>query len=242
MSVKMMTMVFDRYPNGGGEMLLALSLADHASDDGSRVYPSVKSLALKTRQAERSVQYQLRRMEEAMWLLLENSGNGGRNQHRMYCINPEWIKGADFASLKKGATDDIKGAIHNTKGATDDAKGCKAFAPAYNHQEPSVEPSENHKIRATRLPSNWVPSDADAAFLQTKRPDLSLSDVADNFRDYWIAKPKDAEKLDWSATWRSWVRRQTQQAGRAGASAKPSRHSGFESLNYSEGVSDGRIN
>lgn len=34
MSIKVMTAVFDRYPNGGGEMLLALALADHASDDG----------------------------------------------------------------------------------------------------------------------------------------------------------------------------------------------------------------
>jgi hypothetical protein len=164
MSVKMMTMVFDRYPNGGGEMLLALSLADHASDDGSRIYPSIKSLAKKTRQAERSVQYQLRKMEEAMWLLLENSGNGGRNQHRMYCINPEWIKGADFASLKKGATDDIKGAIHNAKGATDDAKGCKAIAPAYKHPQPSVEPSVEQpsgKQRAAAPASpvlpDWLP-------------------------------------------------------------------------------------
>ena len=51
MSVKVMTAVFERYPVGGGEMLLALALADHASDDGTRVYPSVKALAEKTRQA-----------------------------------------------------------------------------------------------------------------------------------------------------------------------------------------------
>ena len=37
MSVKVMTAVFERYPNGGGEMLLALALADHASDDGFMV-------------------------------------------------------------------------------------------------------------------------------------------------------------------------------------------------------------
>lgn len=36
MSVKVMTAVFDRYPVGGGEMLIALALADHASDAGKR--------------------------------------------------------------------------------------------------------------------------------------------------------------------------------------------------------------
>ncbi|PIG09482.1 hypothetical protein CLU84_2393 [Comamonas sp. 26] len=78
MSIKVMTAVFERYPNGGGEMLLALALADHASDDGARVFPSIKALAEKTRQSERSVQYQLRRMQETSWLILVNAGNGGR--------------------------------------------------------------------------------------------------------------------------------------------------------------------
>lgn len=50
MSVRVMTAVFDRYPNGGGEMLTALALADHASDDGTRVFPGIKALAEKTRQ------------------------------------------------------------------------------------------------------------------------------------------------------------------------------------------------
>ena len=94
MSIRLMTAVFDRYPNGGGEMLLALSLADFADDDGTRVFPSIKQLAEKTRQSERTVQYQLRRMEESGWLILVNSGNGGRNQRREYVINPDWIKGA----------------------------------------------------------------------------------------------------------------------------------------------------
>jgi hypothetical protein len=153
MSVKVMSAVFDRYPNGGGEMLLALALADHSSDDGSRIYPSIKHLAAKTRQAERSVQYQLRRMEEAGWLTLVNSGNGGRNQHREYQISIEWIKGAEIAPFPKGATDGVKG-------ATDDAKGCnpqqervQPVAPAYNHQGTIKEPSKkNTRAEALSIP------------------------------------------------------------------------------------------
>ena len=52
-----MSMVFDCYPNGGGEMILALALADHAHDDGTSVYPSIESLMEKTRQSRRTVQY-----------------------------------------------------------------------------------------------------------------------------------------------------------------------------------------
>ena len=45
MSIGVMNKVFQRYPNGGGEMLLALALADHADDYGTSIYPSVKKLA-----------------------------------------------------------------------------------------------------------------------------------------------------------------------------------------------------
>jgi len=38
-------MVFERYPGGGGELLLALALADNAHDDGTRIFPSVATLS-----------------------------------------------------------------------------------------------------------------------------------------------------------------------------------------------------
>lgn len=138
-----MSAVFARYPNGGGEMLLALALADHAADDGARIFPTIDQLALKTRQSRRTVQYQLREMEAAGWLVMVNRGNGGRGVHTEYRIAPDWINGAEIAPIQpaqKGATDDIKGAIHSTKGATSDAKGAIAVAPAsnhHNHQQPS---------------------------------------------------------------------------------------------------------
>lgn len=145
MSVEVMTAVFKRYPNGGGEMLLALALADHADDSGNNVYPSIKTLAKKTRQSERSVQYQLRRMEEAGWLILVNSGNGGRNQSREYKISPDWLKGADFAPPKKGAIDGTKGCNSQHKRVQSATERVQPVAPAYNHQESSIEPSDNHQ-------------------------------------------------------------------------------------------------
>lgn len=146
MSVKVMSAVFDRYPNGGGEMVLALALADHASDDGTRVFPSVAALATKTRQSERTVQYQLRRMEEAGWLILVGAGNGGRSMHREYRISLDWICGADLADLQKGAEvapfpDALKGANGGTKGCNPRYKRVQPVAPANNHQLTINEPS-----------------------------------------------------------------------------------------------------
>lgn len=149
MSARMTGMVFDRYHAGGGEMLLALALADHAHDDGTHIFPSVARLAAKTRQSERTIQYQLRAMQASGWLVLVNFGTGGRltghglaGRPREYRINPDWIKGANFAPLQEeGSTDamnagqgddvlTVKGANSAplnfaVKGAKNGAKGCK---------------------------------------------------------------------------------------------------------------------
>jgi len=45
------------------------------------------------------------------------------------------------------------------------------------------------------------------AWAQTERPDLNIRQIAEQFKDYWIAQPgQKGVKLDWSATWRNWVR------------------------------------
>ena len=95
MSVKIMGMVFDHYPGGGGEFALALAIADHAHDDGGSIFPSIPSLARKSRQGERSVQYQLRKMEEVGWLQCVEKSSGGRNRSSRYRINPGWVQDPD---------------------------------------------------------------------------------------------------------------------------------------------------
>lgn len=82
---------------------------------------------------------------------------------------------------------------------------------------PNQEPiTNNHKpnsrgTKGSRLSADWVlPSDW-RDWAKAERPDLALDSVADQFRDYWVAKTgTGATKLDWSATWRNWVRNQKQ--------------------------------
>lgn len=61
--------------------------------------------------------------------------------------------------------------------------------------------------RGTRLPTDWHPTPEDATFCKTERPDLRPSEVAKRFYDYWTSVPgAKGRKIDWSATWRNWVR------------------------------------
>ena len=69
-----------------------------------------------------------------------------------------------------------------------------------NHKEPS---SNNN--RASRLPDDFNPSEANVEWAKSARPDVDLKDATDQFQDYWLGNGKT--KLDWQATWRNWIRR-----------------------------------
>lgn len=62
--------------------------------------------------------------------------------------------------------------------------------------------------RGTRLPPDWAPGFAEIEYAGTKGLDHEeITRVAEDFRDYWIAKPgADGRKADWTATWQRWVR------------------------------------
>lgn len=214
MSIRVMSEVFRRYPNGGGEMLLALALADHASDDGTRIYPGVTALADKTRQSERTVQYQLRRMQESGWLILVGQGHGGRSMHAEYRICPEWIKGAEIAPIQKGASDDEKGANDSTKGCNLTQERVQPIAPANNRHRTINKPSMNRlpaaavattktkTSRACVLPENFEPNETCLAIAD----ELGLSVGAEKaaFADHHTANGSTFK--DWQAAFRTWLR------------------------------------
>lgn len=210
MSIRLMTAVFDRYPNGGGEMLLALSLADFADDDGTRIFPSIKQMAEKTRQSERTVQYQLRRMENMGWLILVNSGNGGRNQRREYAINPEWIKGADIAPAVKGATGNVKGADSGKKGCNSQQERVQPVAPAYNHHRTTIEPPKDtpeengehlRRSKNKSVCSENPPSDADEkAYAPAKKKGAIAAYCRSEGIDATPSNPKLDQLIEQGAT------------------------------------------
>ena len=76
-----------------------------------------------------------------------------------------------------------------------------------NNQEPITKNQLNKAQRGSRLAQDWVLTKSLGEWAQTERPDLDVRLVAEQFKDYWIAQPgQKGLKLDWSATWRNWVR------------------------------------
>jgi hypothetical protein len=57
------------------------------------------------------------------------------------------------------------------------------------------------RFTLTDLPEEWE------TYCCSRRPDLKPYEVWEDFRDYWKAKTgQNATKLDWQATWQTWVR------------------------------------
>ena len=76
------------------------------------------------------------------------------------------------------------------------------------HQANGHDRSQGH-----RLPDDWEPSADDCEF--AVQCGLDPNEAADEFRDYWLAKPGiAARKLDWSRTFRNSCRKRAEHRGR----------------------------
>jgi len=63
-------------------------------------------------------------------------------------------------------------------------------------------------LRSTRFTDESLSKDWED-FCVEERPDLNPQKTFEKFKDYWIALPgQKGSKLNWTATWRNWVRNQ----------------------------------
>jgi len=73
--------------------------------------------------------------------------------------------------------------------------------------ERAQNPKSEKSKRACRLPADWQPSPEMAEFARSNGVDPERTAAV--FRDYWVGVPDPkGRKVDWSATWRNWVRRE----------------------------------
>lgn len=90
-----------------------------------------------------------------------------------------------------------------------------------------IEPPPKRRT-GQRLPPDWRPSPQDTAYAESQslKPD-EISRVAEDFRDYWTARAGEAgRKLDWPATWRTWVRRHLDRRAGSGMASRPAYRGG----------------
>lgn len=92
MSGLIVGLTFRRLPVDDHPMLLvALALAEQADSEGRNIFPSVDLVAVETRLSRRSVQYQIRDLQELGFLILMEKGGGRKNPNR-WAIDVAWLE------------------------------------------------------------------------------------------------------------------------------------------------------
>lgn len=128
MSIDVMNDVWQRSGHKGSALLLMLAIADH-SDDHGRAYPSVTTLANKTRMTTRNVQLLLKRLVESKELSIrEQAGPYGCHLFR---INRSLLGGENFSGVQS-----FQGEKSGRGGVKNRVKNAHKISP-----KPSLKPS-----------------------------------------------------------------------------------------------------
>jgi hypothetical protein len=86
-------------------------------------------------------------------------------------------------------------------------------APGQRRPNGNGAPVRRGSGKGTRIPDGFQPDEAMLAWARSNAPSCGRADH-ESFVDYWTALPgAKAEKLDWPATWRNWMRRTDQDRG-----------------------------
>jgi len=100
MSIKAVTWVFDNSEARLGNRLVLLALADYAHDDGSNAFPSVVSIAEKTRMSERQVRRALHELEASGEIERTGRHRSGTTIWQV-SLGGDNLSGGDILALKR---------------------------------------------------------------------------------------------------------------------------------------------
>lgn len=209
MSVKVMGKVFETNLEPPDKILL-LALADHAHDDGTKIFPAVARMSVKTSMSERTVQRHLRELVERGLLVIVAHAEGGRGHAVEYAIDLFRLDGC-IPLVNNGRQDDTLSPDDTlSKGATGDAKGCQPTQERVTPVTPQpsgtvIEPSARARARGAR----WrvCPPDEQLTEARTRiglEAGLRTRSTVDRQWQLFKGHEYASAKSDVDRTWRNW--------------------------------------
>ena len=204
MSIKVMNYVWENSQQKGSSLLLLLAIADHAHDDGTGAYPSIESLANKTRMSVRNTQYALRRLEAAGELSV--SLKAGPKDVNVYCIPLPMMVQSLQVQERVVVQTSVEGGANQRQGVVQTSVEGGAMGCTQTVIEPSVltviEPSGGERASARKHPPI---DDAFLAELQDEHPQINVQREYQKFTLDLQAKGKTWK--DYRAAFRKWLLR-----------------------------------
>lgn len=194
-----------------GDLLVLLAIADFADDDG-RAFPSIATLAEKSRLKERMTQYAIRNLVEIGELEIEPNG-GPRGCHVYHVRTLE-------ADAEVAPVQNLRGAISDRGGATHCAKGVQPIAP-----KPSLTVTEPSGGKGKKKRRNDVDDDFLDGLRNNPAYRLLDIDVEVGKAQAWIAA--NPGRLFTRRFLVSWLNRATKKP-QTDALGRPTSASGFK--------------
>lgn len=140
MSIRVMSAVWDRFPGAGSELLALLAMADWSDDEG-RCYPSMSSIAKKTRLSRSQAQRVIHQLIATGYLTVTGNETGGApGSTRQYRIKLNRLTGSTHATGSVDAT----GSTHAQEGS----HPCGETGSTHATQT-VIEPSMNRQVPKT---------------------------------------------------------------------------------------------
>jgi hypothetical protein len=165
MSIRVIDHVWRNSKQEGGALLLLLAIADYAHDDGRNAYPSLKTLARKTRLSRRHIINLIKKLEDAGELVVDRGAgpdHGTGPTHRYQIImgggevssppmaegselsSPPGVKsvhqGGEVSSPKPSCKPSLKPSVKKSAGKT----------PQKKEADPAMKPETNPPFRIYR--------------------------------------------------------------------------------------------
>ena len=208
MSVRIMGQVWDlSLPHADKFVLLAM--ADHADHDGNNVYPSVRTVALKTGYSERQVQRVISSLETAGLLVAVQQRDGAATVYKIDTTGAEKVDtrqrpariapplqpiSAVFASPKGVSKchpcQNVTPDIHDTKnGQNVTPRGDIYDTPSYSLYEPSLQPSLEPKSVCEIVPVFAEDFTEKSADNSAKKPIAKKTGYDADMLAFWEAYP-----------------------------------------------------
>lgn len=237
MSWKVSAWVMEYAPvKSPAEQAILYALADRAHDDGTCAWPSQSWIAKMTMMSDRTVRRHLAALEERGVIV---RGDQRVVQHIPKATRPVVWNLAIW--LRRTPPDKMTGPDTGVRTPPDNGDRTPrtpvSDKPPLNHPyEPpttslgDTRPDEPPK-RATahRLPDGWSPDSDTVADLTEKCPTVDQAWELEKFRDYFLAAPdRTGRKLDWTATYRNWIRRAAERPAPRGVSRPAPKRSGWD--------------
>jgi hypothetical protein len=199
-------------PKHHNQRYVLLAIADNANDHGY-CWPSVETIVEKCLISKSTVLRCLESLEHDGWLQINKKAVEYRgNSYQIVLEKLSFERPKSGVRLKPEKKSQVS--INKSQVSTDAESGViNDIAIRKNLQEPSLEPSfylqppdEPKQKKATRIPIGFDVTNTHRVWAQANHMP-NPSDHIEEFRDYWTAKPgPGAVKLDWDATFRTWLR------------------------------------